>query len=51
MVKENELELISPALKGVARETAVASTTLFLIIVSIASVAGISILGIILIIC
>jgi hypothetical protein len=51
MVKENKLELTSPAVKGVTREAAVAPTILFLITVSIASVAVISILGIILIIC
>ena len=51
MVKENKLELISLTVKGVARETGLPSTTLFLITVSIASVAVISILGITLTIC
>ena len=50
MVKENKLEVISPAVKGIARETGVVSTALFLIVISKASIAVISILGIILII-
>ena len=51
MVKENKLEVISPAVKGIARETGVVSTALFLIVISKASIAVISISGIILIIC
>ena len=50
MVKENKLEVISPAVKGIARETGVVSTALFLIVISKASIAVISLLGIILII-
>ena len=50
MVKENKLELISPAVKGIARETGVVSTALFLIVILKASIAVISLLGVILII-
>jgi hypothetical protein len=51
MVKENKLELINPAVKSIVRETGVVSTALFLIVISKASIAVISILGNILIIC
>ena len=51
MVKENNLKLVSSAVKDVAREAGVASTTLFLIVVSIAAIAVISILRITLLIC
>jgi hypothetical protein len=44
MVKENNLIFVSPAVKEVAREAGVASTTLFLIIVSKPAIAVISIL-------
>ena len=49
--RKNKLDINSPTVKGATRETGVASTILVLIIVSIDSIAVISVLGIILIVC